>query len=109
MTIDEILIMWYIIDNETHLIQEDLTMKNIKERFEALKSMNTIIQSMNDENAYSNWIWLIPDGADDDELRDIAKNDDEIFNEACELFAKLIRKYLKYGLYIDRKVYGATD
>lgn len=109
MTIDEILIMWYIIDNETHLIQEDLTMKNIKERFEALKSMNTIIQSMNDENAYSNWIWLIPDGADDDELRDIAENDDEIFNEACELFAKLIRKYLKYGLYIDRKVYGATD
>lgn len=84
-------------------------MKNIKERFEALKSMNTIIQSMNDENAYSSWIWLIPDGADDDELRDIAENDDEIFNEACELFAKLIRKYLKYGLYIDRKVYGATD
>lgn len=109
MAIDEILVIWYIIDNETHLIQEDLTMKNVQERFEALKSMNTIIQSMNDENAYSNWIWLIPDGADDDELRDIAENDDEIFNEACELFAKLIRKYLKYGLYIDRKVYGATD
>ena len=27
MTIDEILIIWYIIDNETRLIQEDLTMR----------------------------------------------------------------------------------
>lgn len=39
-------------------------MKNVQERFETLKSMNTIIKSMNDESAYSAWIWIIPDGAD---------------------------------------------
>lgn len=84
-------------------------MKNIKERFEALKSMNTIIQSMNDENAYSNWIWLIPDGADDDELREIVEEDDETFEDACKLFTRLIVNYMKYGMYIDGKVYGATE
>ena len=84
-------------------------MKNVQERFETLKSMNTIIKSMNDESAYSAWIWLIPDGAADDELQEIAEEDDEIFVDACKLFAKLVRKYMKYGLYIDGKVYGATE
>ena len=84
-------------------------MKNVQERFEALKSMNTIIKSMNDESAYSAWIWIIPDGADDDELQEIAKEDDETFKNACNLFAKLVRKYMKYGLYIDGEVYGATE
>ena len=83
-------------------------MTNTNERFEALKSMNTIIKSMNDESAYSAWIWIIPDGADDDELQEIAEKDDEIFVDACNLFAKLVRKYMKYGLYIDGKVYEAT-
>ena len=84
-------------------------MTNTNERFEALKSMNTIIKSMNDESAYSAWIWIIPDGADDDELQEIAEEDDETFVDACDLFAKLVRKYMKYGLYIDGEVYGATE
>lgn len=80
-----------------------------QERFEALKSMNTIIESMNDESAYTSWIYIIPDEADDDELREIAEEDDESFRDACNLFAKLVKKYMKYGLYIDGKVYGATE
>ena len=84
-------------------------MKNVQERFEALKSMNTIIKSMNDESAYSEWIYLIPDGADDDELQEIAEEDDETFKDACDLFAELIKGYVKYGLYIDGEVYGATE
>lgn len=85
-------------------------MKNAQERFEALKSMNTIIKSMNDETAYYNvWIACIPDEADDDELMDIAENDDETFKEACDLFAYLVQKKMKYGLYIDGEVYGATE
>lgn len=43
-------------------------MTNTNEKFEALRSMNTIIKSMNDESAYGAWIYIIPDGADDDEL-----------------------------------------
>ena len=84
-------------------------MKNVQERFEALKSMNTIIKSMNDESAYNAWIYIIPDGADDDELMEIAEEDEESFEDACKLFAELVRKYMKYGLYIDGKVYGATE
>lgn len=84
-------------------------MKNVQERFEALRSMNTIIKSMNDEDAYSAWIWTIPDEADDDELREIAEEDEETFEDACKLFAKLVKKHMKYGLYIDGEVYGATE
>lgn len=84
-------------------------MKNTQERFEALKSMNTIIKSMNDESAYTAWIYIIPDEADDDELMEIAEDDEETFEDACKLFAKLVKKYMKYGLYIDGEVYGATE
>ena len=84
-------------------------MKNVQERFEVLKGMNTIIKSMNDESAYSAWIYIIPDGADDDELQEIAEEDEESFEDACKLFAKLVNKYMKYGLYIDGEVYGATE
>lgn len=84
-------------------------MKNVQERFEALRSMNTIIKSMNDESAYTSWIYIIPDEADDDELREIAEEDEESFKDACNLFAKLVKKYMKYGLYIEGEVYGATE
>ena len=84
-------------------------MTNTNEKFETLRSMNTIIKSMNDESAHSAWIWIIPDGADDDELQEIAEEDDETFKDACNLFAKLIKGYVKYGLYIDGEVYGATE
>lgn len=84
-------------------------MKNVQERFETLKSMNTIIKSMNDEGAYTAWIYIIPDGADDDELMEIAEEDETSFADACKLFAKLVKKYMKYGLYVDGEVYGATE
>ena len=84
-------------------------MTNTNEKFEALRSMNTIIKSMNDESAYNAWIYIIPDGADDDELMEIAEEDEDSFKDACNLFAKLVRKYMKYGLYIDGKVYGTTE
>ena len=84
-------------------------MTNTNEKFEALRSMNTIIKSMNDESAYNAWIYIIPDGADDDELMEIAEEDEDSFKDACNLFAKLVRKYMKCGLYIDGEVYGATE
>ena len=84
-------------------------MTSTNEKFETLRSMNTIIKSMNDESAYDAWIYIIPDGADDDELQEIAEEDEESFEDACKLFAKLVNKYMKYGLYVDGKVYGATE
>ena len=84
-------------------------MTSTNERFETLRSMNTIIKNMNDESAYNAWIYIISDGADDDELMEIAEEDEDSFKDACNLFAKLVRKYMKYGLYIDGEVYGATE
>lgn len=40
---------------------------------------------------------------------EIAEEDEESFEDACKLFAKLVKKYMKYGLYIDGEVYGATE
>lgn len=80
-------------------------MKNAQERFEALKSMNTIIKSMNDESAYTSWIYIIPDEADDDELREIAEEDEESFEDAVHAFIEIMNKRLKYGLYIDNTLY----
>lgn len=84
-------------------------MTNTNEKFEALRSMNNIIKNMNDESAYNAWIYIIPDGADDNELMEIAEEDEETFEDACKLFARLIVKYMKYGMYVDGKVYGATE
>ena len=78
--------------------------KIIQERFEQLKAMNTIILSMNDENAYMFWRYLIPDLADDDNLLMCAE-DDEIFAEACTSFRSLIREYGGSGFYIGKEVY----
>lgn len=71
----------------------------LKERFEILKSMNTLIKAMNNEEAYLEWIYLIPDQADDDELMECAE-DSEIFKEACELFRALLKRYGKDGFYL---------
>lgn len=84
-------------------------MTSTNEKFETLRSMNTIVKNMNDESAYDAWIYIIPDGADDDELQEIVEEDDETFKDACNLFAELIKRYVKYGLYIDGEVYGATE
>lgn len=69
-------------------------MKNVQERFETLKSMNTIIKSMNDEGAYIAWIYIIPDGADDDELMEIAEEDEESFEDAVHAFMEIMNKRL---------------
>ena len=73
--------------------------KALKERFEILKSMNSIIRVMNDEGAYLEWIYTIPDQADDDELMDCA-SDSEIFKEACEVFRDIMKHYGKSGFYM---------
>lgn len=76
------------------------------ERFTLLKSMHTVVSLMNDEAAYMRWICIIPDGADDDELRDCAASD-EIMQDACTCFTSIIRCYGKSGgYYADRKVFG---
>lgn len=78
--------------------------KIIKERFEILKSMNSIVLSINDESAYMSWIYLIPDQADDEDLMYCAE-DEEIFAEACTLFRSLIRSYGGSRFYVGKELY----
>lgn len=88
------------------------------ERFELLKAMNTIISMMNDEGAYFEWIYTIPDCATDEELMEISIDADEdygtefdIFAEAVKEFSRIIRTYGGGGIYCDHsdKVYSLTE
>lgn len=61
-------------------------------RMNLVGGMNEYVKCMNDENAYMAWIMIVPDEATEEDLQDIA-NDDEIFQEVVELFNKLIKRY----------------
>ena len=87
------------------------------ERFELLKAMNTIISMMNDEGAYFEWIYTIPDCATDEELMEISIDAEEdygtefdIFAEAVKEFGRIIRAYGEGGIYCyhSDKVYSLT-
>ena len=77
------------------------------EKFELLKAMNTIVRSLNHEGAYyDRWILIVPDEATDEDLRDIAEDDDdEIFRDSVKCFEGIMRDYIKDGLYVAGKLY----
>ena len=83
--------------------------KNVLERYEAIKAMNTLIKCLNNEEAYyGSWIYIVPDEASDDELMEIASEDyqEDTFKEASVLFLQLMNEYGPDGLYIDDTLYG---
>lgn len=45
-----------------------------------------------DELAYREWITLFPDEPTEDDLREIAK-DDELWASACAAFGRIVRRY----------------
>lgn len=61
-------------------------------RMNLVGGMNEYVKCMNDENAYMSWIMLVPDEATEEDLQDIAE-DDEMFQEVVELFNRLVKKY----------------
>lgn len=79
--------------------------KRKQRRFEVLKAMNTIVKNLNNEDGYEYWIYTIPDGADDDELLDIAFEDEDTFIEAVDSFKRIMKSCLEDGLYIAGKLY----
>lgn len=86
-------------------------MTDVQDRFENLKAMNTLVKSLNDELAYyDNWIYIIPDDVDDEELMSIAEdNDPEIYDAAVRCFIRIFKRYSKYGLYIGNKLYDEEN
>lgn len=67
-------------------------------RLEEIKTMHSIMISMNNENAYSAWIYTVPDEPSEWDFEDIA-NDEEFFEECRETFDRLYKRYQKDGLY----------
>lgn len=81
--------------------------KKAEERFKVLKAMDTLVRFINNESAYYNhWIYIIPDDADEDELREIAYEDEETFKDAVECFGRVYPEYYgDGGLYVGGEVY----
>ena len=74
------------------------------ERADFVRSMNDIMTHMNDENAYTKWIAVVPDGADEEDFKAIA-DDEELFDDAVYLFKDLTERYMKNGIYIGKTCY----
>ena len=60
-------------------------------RITQLNLMHRLMIEANDENIYMAWILLMPDEPTDEDIEDIAE-DDEAYNECFDLFVKLIAK-----------------
>lgn len=76
----------------------------MRERYEIMKAMHTLVMAMNNEDAYMEWIMTVPDEASGDDLMDIA-TDDELFAEACAAFKSAMQEYGGDGFYIDKRVW----
>lgn len=72
------------------------------ERYETLKAMNLLAKLCNDEGFYyNNWIYIIPDEVDDEELKEISYDDEDTFSDAVRCFITTFHKYVREGgLYI---------
>lgn len=79
-------------------------------REKMLIGMNEIIMSLNNEDCCESWLMCgVPDGADDEEIKDIANSND--FFYIASLFLDIMRKKSAWndGLYVDRKVITADS
>ena len=62
----------------------------LEARMAQLKAMHELMCNANDEGLYMSWIYLMPDGATEEDFRDIAF-DDEMYNECFDLFVDLVK------------------
>lgn len=70
-------------------------------RVELLKSMHCIMTYMNNEDCYQEWIYEMPDCPTETDYMDIAK-DDVNMKEVRDEFERLIKHYIKDGIWIPR-------
>ena len=65
-------------------------------QYNLLKAMNLIVSSMNHEEAsYGAWLYIWPDGADDEEIREMSES--EYFDEVAAAFFRVCNRYGKDG------------
>ena len=71
--------------------KQTITSWKLEARTNQLRAMHELMCNANDENIYMSWIYLMPDGATEEDFKDIAL-DDALYNECFDVFVKLIRK-----------------
>lgn len=76
-------------------------MKN-KTKFENVKLMHETMLSMNNEDAYMCWIWIMPDCPYDDDFEWFANNEKEYEDLVCK-FTSILDRYLEDGLFKPSK------
>ena len=69
----------------------------LEERITNLKRMHNVMTRMNDEEVYMVWIDYMPDEPSEDDIRDIAE-DDEQYDDIVRMFVKLVYKYGHEGI-----------
>lgn len=70
-----------------------------RDRAKIVKCMDYLIASLNNEEAYyGHWLYLVPDGADDEDFANIA-HDEDLYGEVCELFRVIMAGYGSDGFY----------
>ena len=85
---------------ETKQIVNNFSPKE-KERLNSIIAMNIMVCNMNDESAYSSWIYLVPDCASEDDFIDFAQNDEG--TEENKLF-ELLNYLRNYGKNTQLKI-----
>ena len=72
-------------------LKETIADHTLDARISQLKAMHNLMCEANDEHIYMTWIYLVPDCPSNQDFIDIALSD-ESYNEAFDLFVKLIAK-----------------
>lgn len=67
--------------------------KDAEEMAEVISSMHNIVLSFNDEEAYGNWIDLVPDEPSEEDFKFIAE-DKELLTEVIDRFRWIIVHYI---------------
>jgi len=67
-----------------------------KRNFELIKAMHTVVIYMNNEDAIEPWFFAYPDGADDEELMDMA-GDSELMDDLAGNFRRRMAQGMDDG------------
>lgn len=82
-----------------------MTREMIKHRAAIVRSMNTLVLALNNEEPlFHSWLYIVPDEATEDDFEQIAE-DEELFTDVVDTFKDIMNDYLKDGFYIDNKLY----
>ncbi len=89
----------YMSDILTNGVPQEPEVEYDEDAVAQLKLMHSVMQSMNNEDAYFSWITTgVPDGATKEDYIDIASNPEE-FDDCLELFDSLFTEYASDGLF----------